>query len=179
MRASPRSVRSTATLLSTGCSDVAGETPGRAFFGPPSGSIVPGGTRITVYLVPVFQAGLVVFDVKAEQARGRWLPWDVLDFRQNPYEAAAGLADQWCNVALDDLRLADVMSFPTVDDGWELAINFRAELAEMPAGDAHRTPFRFDPGQYDAIGPFDPVDIERWVLSVSASPPSPGGKLVF
>jgi hypothetical protein len=158
---------------------MAGGTPGRAFFGPPSDSIVAGGTRITVYLVPVFEAGLVVFDVEAKEARGRWLPWDVLDFRQNPYEAAAALADQWCNVALDDLRLVDVMSFSTVEDGWELAITFRAELAQMPPGDDHRKPFRFEPGTYDAIGPFDPVDIERWVLAVPSVQAAPGAKLVF
>jgi hypothetical protein len=156
-----------------------GEAPaGRAFFGPPSGSFVPGGTHITVYLVPVFQGGLVVFDVEAKEARGRWLPWDVLDFRQNPYEAAATLADTWCNVALDDLRLVDVMSFPVEGGGWELAIAFRAELFEMPPGDAHRRPFRFEPGRYDAIGPFDPVDIERWVTSVTPTG-SEAGKLVF
>ncbi|MEX0781358.1 MAG: hypothetical protein WD557_01825 [Dehalococcoidia bacterium] len=158
---------------------MAGATPGRAFFGPPSGAIVPGGTHITVYLIPVFAGGLVVFDVESKEARGRWLPWDVLDFRQNPYEAAAALADQWCNVALDDLRLVDLMSFPVEGGGWELAITFRAALAEMPPGDQHRRPFRFEPGSYDAIGPFDPVDIERWVGAVGATRDVSGGKLVF
>jgi hypothetical protein len=159
---------------------MAGATPGRAFFGPPSSDVVPGGTQITVYLVPVFEGGLVVFDVAAKEARGRWLPWDVLDFRQNPYEAAAALADTWCNVPLDDLRIVDVMSFPAEGGGWELAISFRAELAEMAPGDEHRRPFRFEPGSYDAIGPFDPVDIERWVRSRGAAdPPAAGEKLVF
>ncbi len=165
---------------------MAGSSLGRAFFGPPAGSAVRGGAHLTVYLVPVFDRGLVVFDVEQREARGRWLPWDVLDFGQNPYEAAATLADEWCAVSLHDLSLADVMSFRVEGGGWELAIAFRAELAEMPPGDQHRRPFRFEPGHYDAIGPFDPVDIERWVSEApgprksgpSVSRPTPGS-LVF
>jgi len=136
---------------------------GRAFFGPPVAGFVTGGTHITVYLIPVFEGGLVVFDVRAKEARGRWLPWDVLDFGANPYEAASALADDWGDVALDDLSLVDVMSFPVEGGGWELAVVFRAELDAMPPGDDVRTPYRFEPGQYDAIGPFDPIDLERWV----------------
>jgi hypothetical protein len=158
---------------------MAGASPGRAFFGPPAGGVVPGGAHITVYLVPVFERGLVVFDVEQPEARGRWLPWDVLDFRQNPYEAAAALADDWCNVSLHDLSLADVMSFPVEGGGWELAIAFRAELADMPPGDQHRRPYRFEPGRYDAIGPFDPVDIERWLDAAPGPGRSTPGSLVF
>ena len=155
---------------------------GRAFFGPPRDAVTAGGAHVSVYLVPVFEGGLVVFDVQAREARGRWLPWDVLDFGQNPYEAASALADTWCNVSLHDLSLADVMSFPVEPNGWELAIVFRAELAEMPAGDAARIAVRNEPGHFDAIGPFDPVDIERWVTTVpsaSAVEPRqrPGGLL--
>ena len=141
---------------------------GRAFFGPPRDEVVAGGAHITVYLVPVYDGGLVVFDVEAREARGRWLPWDVLDFAQNPYEAASALADNWCAVALDDLSLVDIMSFLVEGEGWELAIVFRAELAEMPPGDAAGEPVRFEPGRYDAIGPFDPVDLERWVTRGAA-----------
>ncbi len=152
----------------------------RAFFGPPRATVTPGGAHLTVYLVPVFEDGLVVFDVEAREARGRWLPWDVLNFGQNPYEAASQLADEWCDVSLGDLSLADVMSFPVEPSGWELAIVFRAELAEMPAGDPARTAVRFAPGEYDAIGPFDPVDIERWVAAGAGSmSPAPAGGLVF
>lgn len=151
---------------------------GRAFFGPPRDSVTPGGVHLTVYLVPVFENGLVVFEVQAREARGRWLPWDVLDFGQNPYEAASQLADDWCNVSLDDLSLADVMSFPVEPGGWELAIVFRAELAEMPGGDTQRSAVRSEPGQYDAIGPFDPVDLERWVTS-SRGPAGRSEGLVF
>lgn len=139
-----------------------------------------GGAHITVYLVPVFERGLVVFDVEERQARGRWLPWDALDFGQNPYEAASVLADDWCGVALDDLALVDIMSFAVEGEGWELAIVFRGELAEMPAGDSARKSFRFDPGRYDAIGPFDPVDLERWVMrSAARREPAPSGGLLF
>lgn len=143
----------------------------RAFFGPPAATFVSGGTHITVYLIPVFDGGLVVFDVRAPQARGRWLPWDVLDFGANPYEAASALADGWCDVTLKDLSLVDVMSFPVEGGGWELAIIFRAELGALPPGDDVRTPYRFEPGRYDAIGPFDPVDLERWVIAAPSTPP--------
>ncbi len=145
----------------------------RAFFGLPVAGFVTGGAHITVYLIPVFNNGLVVFDVRAPEARGRWLPWDVLDFGANPYEAASALADGWCDVALEDLALADVMSFPVEGGGWELAVVFRAELEAMPPGDDVRTPYRFEPGQYDAIGPFDPIDLERWV---SPKPPGAAAK---
>ena len=153
---------------------------GRAFFGPPRDAVVSGGAHITVYLVPVYDGGLVVFDVEAREARGRWLPWDVLDFGQNPYEAASALADTWCAVALGDLSLVDIMSFLVEGEGWELAIVFRAELAEMPPGDAARKPVRFEPGRYDAIGPFDPVDLERWVTRGAATRETArAGGLVF
>lgn len=155
---------------------------GRAFFGPPRDGVAPGGLHVSIYLVPVFEGGLVVFEVEAREARGRWLPWDVLEFLQNPYEAAAALGDEWCNVPLHDLSLADVMSFPVEGGGWELAIVFRAELAEMPPGDSARTPLRFEPGRYDAIARFDPVDIERWVSrppAGSATQPSASPGLVF
>ena len=135
----------------------------QAYFGKPAKSFVPGGAHIAVYLVPVFDGRLVVFDVTAKAARGRWLPWDILDFSGNPYEAASALADQWCGGAVTDLALADAMSFPFGPEGWELALVFRAELKTLPAGDDARTPFVFERGQFDAIGNFDPVDLERWV----------------
>lgn len=144
-----------------------------AYFGKPSATFQPGGTHITVYLIPVFDGRLTVFDVAAREARGRWLPWDVLDWRANPYEAASALADQWCDVALKDLALADVLSLPYEGGGWELAIVFRAELAEAARGDADRRPHLFPAGEFDAIGAFDPVDLERWVRRGSLRPPSP------
>src|SRR4029079_18207520 len=96
----------------------------KAFFGAPQPTFMPGGTHITVTLVPVFEGRLLVFDVHPEQARGRWLPWDVLDLTRTPYEAASILCDDWCEGAIRDLSLADVMSFALPDGGHELAIVF-------------------------------------------------------
>lgn len=135
----------------------------RAFFGRPQPGFSDGGTHITVYLVPVYDGRLVVFDVSAKEARGRWLPWNVLPFQENPYVAASELADEWCAGMVRDLRLADVMSFEMPGGGWELAIVFRADLTGEPPGDEVRTPFIFERGQFDAIGWFDPVDLQRWV----------------
>jgi hypothetical protein len=150
-----------------------------AYFGRPTESFVSGGTHVTVYLIPVFAGRLVVFDVKAREAHGRWLPWDVLPWGANPYETAAALGDDWCDGAVTDLRLVDLMSFDVERGGWELAAVFRAELASPPPGDEARTPYLFPPGEFDAIGNFDPVDLERW-LSAGAVPSQPtGGKLVF
>lgn len=141
----------------------------QAFFGKPSNTFVPGGAHVAVYLVPVFEGRLVVFDVAASAARGRWLPWDILEFGGNPYETAAALADEWCDGAVTDLSLADVMSFPVDGGSWELALIFRAELQSKPVGDEARTTVVFEPGAYDAIGNFDPVDLERWVNRASQS----------
>ena len=156
----------------------------RAFFGPPRDTPARGGLQVTVHLVPVLDGRLLAFDVLAQAARGRWLPWAVLEFGQNPYEAASTLADDWCAVALRDLGLVDVMSFETPASGWELAIVFRAVLAELPAGDAERMPFCFPVGAFDAIGAFDPVDLERWVTTAggmarTVQPPKAGAGLVF
>lgn len=145
-----------------------------AYFGKPQPTFVPGGAHIAIYLVPVFRGQLVVFDVTASAARGRWLPWAILPFGGNPYEAAATLADLWCDGAVGDLALADVMSFGHGGGGWELAIVFRAELTAAPAGDSRRTPALLPVGQFDAIGNFDPVDLERWVGgAASPTPPQP------
>jgi hypothetical protein len=144
-----------------------------AYFGPPAQTFIPGGTHIAVYLVPVFEGRLTVFDVAAREARGRWLPWDILDWGANPYEAASALVDQWCDVPASDLRLVDVMSFPFEGGGWELAIVFRAELPEPARGDGIRAPHIFAPGQFDELGNFDPVDLERWVTGTVAPKQAP------
>jgi hypothetical protein len=154
----------------------------RAFFGAPRDGLAKGGLHVTVHLVPVFEGCLVVFDVTANAAHGRWLPWAVMEFGQNPYEAASLLADDWCDVPLADLSLADVMSIEVESGGWELAIVFRAELTALPAGDAERRPVAIEPGHFDAIGAFDPVDLERWVTATSAgasSSQTSGAGLVF
>lgn len=142
-----------------------------AFFGPPAASFVPGGAHVAVYLIPVYNGQLAVFDVEAKQARGRWLPWDILAWRGNPYELASELADLWCRAPLSDLTLVDVMSFPSPEDAWEIAIVFRAELAEPARGDDTRAPYFFPQGQFDAVGPFDPIDLERWVTGTVAPRP--------
>lgn len=142
----------------------------QAYFGKPGTTFVPGGLHIAVYLAPVFEGRLLVFDVQASAARGRWLPWDILGFGANPYEAAAELADLWCGGAISDLRLVDAMSFAYGVDGWELALVFRAELTALPPGDDARRPFLFESGEFDAIGNFDPIDLARWV-----GQPPPGG----
>ena len=126
--------------------------------------------RICVYLVPVFEGRLVVFDVSAREARGRWLPWDILPDRGNPYEVAATLGDNWCASAISALTLADILSL-TLPHPWELAIIFRAELTALPLPDPVRTPFLYPTATFDAIGAFDPVDLERWVAA-----PRPEGR---
>lgn len=153
----------------------------QAYFGKPAKTFVPGGAHVAVYLVPVFEGRLVVFDVQASAARGRWLPWDILAFGANPYEAAAELADSWCNGDVSDLALVDAMSFPFGVEGWELALVFRAELTALPPGDDARTPVPFDAGEFDAIGNFDPVDLERWVSrgAPASHGAKPGPGLVF
>ncbi len=158
----------------------------QAFFGQPQKDFVPGGAHIAAYVVPVFDGRLVVFDVTAKQARGRWLPWDVLEFGGNPYEAAAALVDEWCGGAVESLELVDALSMPFGAGGWELALVYRAGLTAMPTGDADRQPYAYPEGNFDAIGAFDPVDLERWVRPAgpqreAASPASTldGEPLVF
>lgn len=154
----------------------------QAYFGKPASTFVPGGAHVAIYLVPVSEGRLVVFDVAASAARGRWLPWDILEFGGNPYEAAARLADDWCDGAVSDLVLVDAMSFPFGGGGWELALVFRAELTALPAGDAARRAIIFDAGEFDAIGNFDPVDLERWVsrtVPQAGNPPGRVGGLLF
>lgn len=142
----------------------------QAFFGQPQKAFVPGGAHIAAYVVPVFEGRLVVFDVAAEQARGRWLPWDVLEFGGNPYETAAALVDEWCGGAVESLELVDALSLPFGAGGWEMALVYRAGLTEMPAGDADRQPYAYPEGAFDAIGSFDPVDLERWVRTDGPPP---------
>ncbi|MCE7929421.1 MAG: hypothetical protein HUU14_08575 [Dehalococcoidia bacterium] len=142
------------------------------------------GTMVTVYLVPVHEGRMVTFDVRAREAQGRWLPWSVLEFAGNPYMTASELADDWCDGAISDLSLVDVMSFNPPGGGWELAIVFRAELTALPRPREDRTPAVFDPGRFDAIGPFDPVDLQRWVewrapAGKALATPRKGGELLF
>lgn len=135
---------------------------------------MPGGAHVAVYVVPVFAGELLVFDVDAPGVRGRWLPWTVLEYGANPYETAAALGDDWCEGAVSALEVVDVLSFPSELDGWELALVFRAELTKRPEGDAQRRPVLAAPEGIDAIGPFDPVDLLRWVERGGGGGPGAG-----
>lgn len=135
--------------------------------------------QVVVYLVPVFGGELVVFDIEGRGGiEGRWLPWSLLEYRANPYEAASALADTWCEVGMDDLRLVDVLSFAP-EGGWELALVFRAELAEAPPSSHDKRPAMVAAGALDAIGPFDPMDLERWLADQLPPLSQPPGSLVF
>jgi hypothetical protein len=153
----------------------------RALFGPPQRTAAKGGLQVTVHLVPVFEGRLVAFDVSSGEVHGRWLPWAVIDYRQNPYEAAALLADDWLDNALHSLRIVDVMSLEGPLGGWELAIVFRAEMGALPSGDSERVPYPYPAGEYDAIGLFDPADLERWVAAAATADATgaPGEVAIF
>ena len=93
-----------------------------------------GGVLLTVHVVPVLQGQLVTFLLEAPGPGGRWLPWTVLKQGANPYEIASTIIDEWCDGAMSDLRLVDVISREG-DEGWELAVVFRAELTALPRGE--------------------------------------------
>jgi len=161
-----------------------GEAVRRSYFAGPKDSPQRGGMVVTVYLVPVYQGRLVVFDVTAPGAKGRWIPWQVLEFGQVPYESAAQLTDAWLNGEVTSLSLVDVMMLPMDGGGCELAIIFRCDVTALPARTAQRDAFAYPDGHLDAIGGFDPVDLERWLLQTPAqadsrSPAPPGENLVF
>ena len=154
-----------------------------AFFGPPKGSFQRGGAHIAVYLIPVFEGQLVAFDVTARGAQDRWLPWNILPFGENPYVEASALADDWCDGAMQDLRLADVLS-GSADESWELSLLYRVELTAMPAGDAMRTPVTLTLPLTTPIRQFSAADLERWVQAgkpqnARLAPASDAPKLLF
>ena len=93
-----------------------------------------GSVLLTVHVVPVLQGQLVTFLLEAPGPGGRWLPWTVLKQGANPYEIASTIVDEWCDGAMSDLRLVDVISREG-DEGWELAVVFRAELTALPRGE--------------------------------------------
>lgn len=143
-----------------------------AFFGPPKGSFQRGGAHIGVYLVPVFEGRLVAFDVTARGAQDRWLPWNVLPYGENPYVEASALADDWCDGAMQDLRLADVLS-GEAEESWELSLLYRVELTAMPAGDAMRSPVALPVPLTAPIRQFSAGDLERWVRQGEPANPRP------
>jgi len=150
---------------------------GRAMFGKPVGDLASGGALITTHVVPVFQGKLVIFDLESSAVSGRWLPWTTMEYGENPYVTASAIVDEWCQGAIKELRLVDVMS-NQIDSGvWELAIVFRAELSASPLPTPERTPTSVAPREAGRVGHFDQVDLERWV----GMPPdaAPSEKLIF
>ena len=143
-----------------------------AFFGPPKGSFQRGGAHIAVYLVPVFEGQLIAFDVTARGARDRWLPWNILPYGENPYVEASALADDWCDGAMQDLRLADVLR-GAAEESWELSLVYRVELTAMPAGDAMRTPVALPLPLTTGIRQFSEADLERWIHAGQVPKPRP------
>lgn len=140
------------------------------------------GVLLTVHVVPVIEGRIVAFLLEAPGPQGRWLPWTVLPQGSNPYEIASTIVDEWCDGAMSDLRLADVISRDG-DGGWELAIVFRAQLTDLPHGN-RGAPRVCDPQDLAAIQGFEAVDLERWlgVVGEAAAEPTVEGdspKLVF
>jgi hypothetical protein len=152
--------------------------PAFARFGKPAGEFVRGGAHVAVHLVPVLEGRLVAFDVQGPAA-GRWLPWDLLPFEGNPYETAAELGDDWCDGALLDLRVVDVLSLGVPGESWELALVFRAELAAMPAGDDARTPVALATADLGTVKRFGAAELKRWVGSGGGEAQPHAAKLVF
>ncbi|HJP41058.1 MAG TPA: hypothetical protein QGF35_05075 [Dehalococcoidia bacterium] len=152
----------------------------RAFFGHPKKSFEKGGTYLSVYIVPVVDHELVVFGVEESEARGRWLPWDVMPWGENPYIVASELVDGWCEGAVLELLLVDVMSHYLPGESWELAIVFRALLSRAPGADGVRTPALVPLDRIEDIGSFEAVDIQRWVgTSTGMHGDTSGAGLVF
>ena len=141
---------------------------------------MPGGVLLSVHVVPVLEGRIVAFVLEPPGPKGRWLPWTVLKQGANPYEIASTIVDEWCDGAMSDLRLADVISGEG-DDGWELAIIFRAELTALP-GHKRGAPRVCDAQDLAAVQGFEAVDLERWVGGGGARAPATEGdspKLVF
>lgn len=138
------------------------------------------GVLLSVHVVPVLEGRIVSFVLDPPGPRGRWLPWTVLEQGANPYEIASTIVDEWCDGAMSDLRLADVISREG-DHGWELAIIFRAELTALP-GHERGAPHVCDPQDLADVQGFEAVDLERWLGVGGAAAPATEGnsqKLVF
>ena len=139
------------------------------------------GVLLTVHVAPVLAGRIVAFVFGADGPQGRWLPWTPLPPGANPYEIAAAIVDEWCDGAVSDLRLADVISREG-EEGWGLAIVFRAALTAPPRGERGE-PRPCDPQDLANIQGFAAVDIERWrSMGPAVSPPAPAEnapRLVF
>ncbi len=138
------------------------------------------GVLLSVHVVPVLEGRIVAFVLDPPGPKGRWLPWTMLPQGANPYEIASTIVDEWCEGAMSDLRLADVISREG-DGGWELAIVFRAELTALP-GRERGAPHVCDAQDMAAVHGFNAVDLERWLGGGGATtPPTEGDspKLLF
>ena len=142
-----------------------------------------GGVLLTVHVVPVLQGQLVTFLLDSPGPGGRWLPWTVLKQGANPYEIASTIVDEWCDGAMSDLRLVDVISREG-DEGWELAVVFRAELTALPRGERGE-PRVCESRDLATVRGFEPVDLDRWLDMVPTTPvaapveEADGSRLVF
>ena len=135
------------------------------------------GVLLSVHVVPVLEGRIVAFTLAAGGPKGRWLPWTVLPQGANPYEIASAVVDEWCDGAMSDLRLADVISREG-NGGWELAIVFRAELTALPLG-ARGAPRVCEAADLAAVQGFEAVDLERWLGGGEAAAGGEAPKLVF
>ncbi len=135
-----------------------------------------GGVLLTVHVAPVLEGSVVAFVFGADGPPGRWLPWTALPQGANPYEIASTIVDEWCDGAVSDLRLADVISREG-EEGWELAIVFRAALTALPRGE-RGAPRLCDPQDLAAVQGFAAVDLERW-RDMGVAPAGQGAPLVF
>ncbi|MXW25952.1 MAG: hypothetical protein F4Z77_06645 [Dehalococcoidia bacterium] len=136
------------------------------------------GVLLTVHVAPVLEGRIVAFVLEAGGPKGSWLPWTVLPQGGNPYEIASTIVDQWCDGAMSDLRLVDVISRES-DDGWELAVVFRAELTALPRGE-RGAPRICEAPDLAAVQGFEAVDLERWLESrAEVGPDGDSSKLVF
>ncbi len=135
------------------------------------------GVLLTVHVAPVLAGRLVAFALDAPGPAGLWLPWTVLQQGANPYEIAAAIVDDWCDGALSDLRLADVISREG-DGGWELAVVFRAELTALPRGE-RGAPRVCEGEELAGVRGFAAVDLVRWVGAGGGGAGAGAGRLVF
>ncbi len=135
------------------------------------------GVLLSVHVVPVLEGRIVAFVLDSPGPQGRWLPWTVLTQGANPYEIASTIVDEWCDGAMSDLRLVDVISREG-EDGWELAIVFRAELTALP-GHERGAPRVCDAQDLAAVQGFDAVDLVRWLGDAAPAAEGDSPKLVF
>ena len=139
------------------------------------------GVLLTVHVAPVLEGQRSSCPSSSMGDRaGRWLPWTTLKHGANPYEIASTVVDEWCDGAMSDLRLVDVISREG-DGGWELAVVFRAELTALPRGE-RGAPRVCDPQDLAGVQGFDAVDLERWLVMSAAAAPveeADGSRLVF